>query len=78
MDNMLGYVEEARNTHTHATRSATSGAFKATFSVHQLIPKKCSNDYLIYHIVISAGNDRYQDCYDDVEFPVLDTTNTQA
>ncbi len=30
------------------------------------------------YIVISAGDDIYQDCYDEVEFPVLNTMNTQA
>ncbi len=30
------------------------------------------------YIVISAGNDRYQDYYDEVEFQVFDTTSTQA
>ncbi len=28
--------------------------------------------------MISAGEDRYQECYDEVESPVFDTTNTQA
>ncbi len=28
--------------------------------------------------MISAGEDRYQDCYNEVKSPVFDTTNTQA
>ncbi len=33
---------------------------------------------IVDYIVISAGNDRYQDYYDEVEFQVFDTMSTQA
>ncbi len=32
----------------------------------------------LFNTVISAGEEIYQDCYDEVESPVFNTMNTQA